>query len=328
MTQGGKKKHHYVPISYLKGFADNKGKIWVYSKDRPLDPLTMIPSNVGFRNYYYAQPMPDGGRELNALEDRFSELESLWPCLVEDIRAERVDERGLETLFQFIALQHARVPATRDIVELILAAHVKATVKTLLHSGQLPPPPSEIANFPDKLIVSIDPHKSIYAMVDIIKSVGELLDALGLGVIHNQTAIPFITSDNPVIWFDPRFPESELRPHTFESGGPILFFFPVTADLAIIGTKESRPEFKKCGLLCRYTTNEEYIVWINRTTAKFAYEAFFASKGSFSSLAQEFSGVSPTVAFSEGEQDGGRSVSYTRVFGPRKKKAKWNGTER
>jgi hypothetical protein len=75
MNQGAskeKKRHHYIPITYLKNFTDNAGRVFAYRKDEVEPPLYLAPSEIAFERYYYSQPLPDGGRDNNTFEDFFS----------------------------------------------------------------------------------------------------------------------------------------------------------------------------------------------------------------------------------------------------------------
>ncbi len=76
-----KKRHHYTPITYLNHFADNLGRIYAYRKDDVNTPLHVRPSEIAFERYYYSQPLPDGSRDNNTLEDFFSTIETTWPPL-------------------------------------------------------------------------------------------------------------------------------------------------------------------------------------------------------------------------------------------------------
>ncbi len=71
-----KKRHHYVPKAYLKYFCDGKGKLRVYRKDEPDKVIHQSPDNTAFHKYYYSQPLPNGGKDHNTLEDLFAELEA------------------------------------------------------------------------------------------------------------------------------------------------------------------------------------------------------------------------------------------------------------
>lgn len=201
-----KKRHHFVPKAYLNAFCDKKGRLFIYRKDAPSTPLHVTPDATQFRRYYYSQPTPAGDQDNNTLEDLFSEIESAWPETVEKLnKSEDVNNR-LENIFQFMALQRARVPATRDMVEAMLAQTVKDTMKTMLASGRLAPPPRGLDDLPNNIEISIDPHRSIHAMVHIIQGMEQLYSMIGFAIVHNTTDQLFLTSDNPVLWFDPSLP--------------------------------------------------------------------------------------------------------------------------
>ena len=135
--QTNKKKHHYVPVSYLKAFCGKDGELVVYRKDAPTEPFRSRPGEVAFHKYYYAQPLPDGGRDTNRLEDRFSALEGKWPPIVDALAARDMVNDRLGDIFTFVALQRARVPAARDAAEQMLAATVLATARQLEAEGKL-----------------------------------------------------------------------------------------------------------------------------------------------------------------------------------------------
>jgi hypothetical protein len=59
-------------------------------------------------------------------------------------------------------------------------------------------------------------------MREIIIGLGELISTLGFGVIRNNSNLPFITSDNPVIWFDPSKKKNEILPYTITPQSPIF----------------------------------------------------------------------------------------------------------
>jgi hypothetical protein len=71
-----KKRHHYVPITYLKRFADDIGFLRIVRKSLAGSSTRAKPSEVAFRNFYYSQPIPTGGHDNNKLEDLFSTLEA------------------------------------------------------------------------------------------------------------------------------------------------------------------------------------------------------------------------------------------------------------
>src|ERR1700733_767520 len=100
-----KKRHHFVPVGYLKGFCDEDEKIRAFLKDAPLnDKIHLKPDEIGFENYYYSQPLPDGGRNNNAIEDAFNKFETGWPALVVRLSAGSVAPKDLVELLTFVLM--------------------------------------------------------------------------------------------------------------------------------------------------------------------------------------------------------------------------------
>jgi hypothetical protein len=118
-----------------------RGRLLVYRKDGPPEPIPVVPDATQFRRYYYSQPTPEGGQDNNTLEACFSSIESDWPDTIAKLHRREDASDRLENIFQFIALQRVRVPASRDLVEAQLAQTVKDTMKVMLANGTLPPPP-------------------------------------------------------------------------------------------------------------------------------------------------------------------------------------------
>lgn len=130
-----KKRHHYIPKSYLKFFCDNAGQVRVYRKDDPCKVIQLSPDNTGFHKYYYSQPKPDGGKDHNALEDCFSKIEDKGQGIVDRLhRRENVND-SLVDIFQFMILQRARVPASRDAIERIDAERMLARLVAWMRQG-------------------------------------------------------------------------------------------------------------------------------------------------------------------------------------------------
>lgn len=319
-----KKRHHFVPKAYLNSFCDKKGRILIYRKDAPSTPLHVTPEATQFRRYYYSQPTPAGGQDNNTLEDLFSEIESAWPATVEILKKREGANSRLENIFQFMALQRARVPATRDMVEAMLAQTVKDTMQAMLTSGKLPPPPLGLEDLPNNIVVSIDPHRSIHAMVHIIQGMEQLYSRIGFAVVHNTTDQLFLTSDNPVLWFDPSLPFDKQLPYTIDpDGGPIFLAFTISPKLILIGSKELKDTFDRRGLQHREVPNEEWVNSINAQVCRFAYEAVIATDTTFQEMIAEFSTISPVHTAVSLPAAKGMMTIHQQVFGARTTKPKW-----
>lgn len=317
-----KKRHHYVPRSYLNSFCNKKGKLHVYLKDNPESPLLLAPGSMAFRNYYYSQPIPTGGSDHDTLENLFSALEGRWPKIVGRFSRSEDVTRDLEDIYAFIALQRARVPAARDAFEVMLAESVKTTMKVLDRAGKLPPMPKGFEDILDNLNVSIDPHQSIHAMVTMIQGTGMLLDKLGLGCLHNRSDLPFLTGDNPVIWFDPSVEPESMCPYTVNPKGPIVFMFPVAPTLMIYGHSEIRDRYARHGFGFAQTTRDQVEI-MNRQICRFAYEAIYASAPGHELMIAEEAHASPVLETSHLPTPKGIVSMHRHVFGTRSKLSKW-----
>ncbi len=318
-----KKRHHYVPKAYLSFFQDEAGKLRVYLKDQPGKVLHQAPSNTAFQRYYYSQPLPDRGRENNALEDMFSSVESKWPGIVERVKARESINNSLEDVFTFMALQRVRVPALRDALETIDAETVKATARALDAAGKLPPKPVGHEDILDRIEVAIDPHRSIHGMVNVLGGLGKLFDLLGYGAIENRTDVPFLTSDNPVIWFDPSVEETKIRPYTVHPDGPVALLFPITPRLIIFGHKSLRQQFISTGFGFGEESDVDWVHTVNRHICRFAYEAVFAQSTGQEALIRSFAGISPVPRTQVARTKTGQLLIHSMEFGPRSRKPKW-----
>ncbi|EOV0931922.1 DUF4238 domain-containing protein [Pseudomonas aeruginosa] len=318
-----KKRHHFVPKAYLKAFTNQRGQVFVYRKDNPGRALPAKPDATQFERYYYSQPLPEGGQDNNTLEDIFGELESAWPGFVKRLARKESINHDIELFIQFVALQRARVPAARDAFEAGLAATVKDTMKVLVRNGKLPPPPRGFEDILDKVEVSIDPHQSLHAMPGLLKKIGELFDTVGLAIIHNTSEVPFLTSDNPVVWYDPSVPIESQDPYAISTDGPIAIQFPISPNMMLFGTKEYRERYCTQGLLHGEIPDVEWVHYVNTQTCRFGYGAVIAQSLGQEEMIQAHSALSPVFDRSLLELDA-QTVSIGRfVFGSRVAKPKW-----
>jgi hypothetical protein len=317
------KRHHYVPKAYLKAFCNDQGKLRVYRKDAPTEPLHQVPDATQFRKYYYSQPIPGGGQDNNALEAAFSSIEAHWPETVIKLHARGNVNDRLENIFQFIALQRVRVPASRDAAEAMLARTVMDTMNVMLTNGKMPPPPPGLEGLLNHVQVAVDPHRSIHSMVSMLEGMGTLFSLIGFAAVHNNTKLPFITSDNPVLWFDPSLPFGQQRPYTIYPGGPVFFVFPVSPRLALIGSTEYKDFFGTHGLQHSDIPDEDTVYAINSQICRFAYEAVITQETGWDELIAEHAGVSPVHEAFNVPMANGLATIHRMAFGQRVTKPKW-----
>lgn len=205
----------------------------------------------------------------------------------------------------------------------MLAEAVKAKARILDAAGQLPPKPEGFEDILDHIEVSIDPHQSIHAMVHMIQGFGQVFDQMGFMALHNKTDVTFITSDNPVVWFDPSIPDADLQPYVLQPGGPVMLLFPVSPSLVIVGDSSRRDEFVANGLGRADLSKTHLAKVINRRVCRFSYEAVYAQKAGHEKLIQNHAAHSPVLQFSRVSGGKEEIVAFQMVFGKRERKPKW-----
>jgi hypothetical protein len=279
--------------------------------------LHLRPDAIAFETYYYSQPLLDGGRDNNTFENFFGTLESMWNPLAARLcsgASATTDFASSEyvDLFTFLILMRVRVPAARDMVEVMLADQAKAEVKLLDRRGKLPPKPKGHEDILDHLSVVIDPHMSLRAMPDLAKGFGTVLDQLGFEVLHNKTDVSFLTSDNPVVCFDPTVPEACVLPYQVRPPhGSIELLFPIDARTTLRGhtaLRRAKPRSVRHVAL----THRQEVKRINRLGVRFGYRFVFARDRGHEALIVKHANTSPVLDMLNG-----------CVFGPRPTKPKW-----
>jgi hypothetical protein len=324
-----KKRHHYIPITYLNRFTDDAGKVFAYRKDDVETPLHLQPSAIAFERYYYSQPLPEGGRDNNTFENFFGTIESTWNPLAAKLcsgsgTTSEFTDTDFEYLFMFLGLMRVRVPAARDMVEVSLAEQVKAEVRLLDRQGKLPPKPEGHEDILDHMTVAIDPHQSMHAMVPLMQGFAFVLDQLGFEAIHNKTGVSFLTSDNPVICFDPTVPEASVLPYQIRPPhGSIELLFPINGDTVLRGHTRLRrpgpPTLRHVVLKDRQDAKR-----INRFVARFGYRFVFSRDRTHEALIVKHASMSPVIeAISVPTPMGGFALLRSCIFGPRPIKPKW-----
>jgi Protein of unknown function (DUF4238) len=321
-----KKRHHYIAQTYLRHFCDNRGKVCTYSKDRGGESWFASPETIAFENRYYSQPAPDGEWDHNRLEDAFAKFESRWTPLVKKIECHEQVADGLGELLHFTLMHRVRVPTARDASERMLAEAVRMMSRHLYENGELPPLPSGIDydHLDRDMVITIDPHRSIHAMADLAKGMARIFDAIGFEILQNETEEEFITSDNPVVYFDPTVPEHVMEPYNISRCRmDIELLFPITPKLILWGHTVLKDQFDRRGVPYGKVKDKEFVERINRNIARFAYRFVFARTSNHQTLVRKYARRSPVAAIRHIKTAKGRGIFVQHVFGKREPKPKW-----
>lgn len=317
--------------TYLKGFCNPEGKVCVYFKDNPTDFRWTAPEAIAFEKYYYSQPLPDGGRDNNRLEDFFATIEDRWPLLMSKIERRERNDGGLDQLLQFALMHRVRVPTARDAIEKMLAESVRMTTRYLNDRGELQAPPdgSSFDYLDRHTVVSIDPHKSIHAMTDLAKGMMRVVRATGFKILGNQTDESFITSDNPVIYFDPAISPKLIQPYNINrSRMDIEFMFPLTPRFMLWGHSiiKPRPGHHHTATY-EIVHDKRFVQRANVLAARFANRMIFSNDARYQALVKKYAATSPVVSVTHLRTATGRGIFAQHVFGKRQSKPKWKERE-
>jgi Protein of unknown function (DUF4238) len=111
------KRHHVVPQSYLKAWADDRNQVTVFD-GRTGRSFTTDTKNAAVRAKQYVICLPDG-TEDNGLEDQFARAEGDLIGVIRDLRAGiwPLTNEGRSLIGNFIALQIARAPGIPEATE-------------------------------------------------------------------------------------------------------------------------------------------------------------------------------------------------------------------
>ncbi len=323
-----KKRHHYVAQAYLRPFCNAQGKLCVYSKDKGGEFWFSAPESIAFENHYFSQPTPDGGRDNSRLENAFAKIEATWTPLIEKTMRGEAVEGGISTLINFLLLHRVRVPTARDAHEKMRVALVRATARHLHETGRLPSGPGKLdfEYLERNSVVAIDPHTSIHAMPNLAKGMERVLNVIGYEILENETTEDFITSDNPVIYFDPAVSESAVQPYRIHPGRmQVELLFPMTPRHLFWGHVILRDQFLKKGVFYRGLDDVEFVRRVNRFVTRFSNRFVFSRATGHRELVAKYAGTSPVVEIAHIKTGTGRAIVAQSVFGRREPKPKWTG---
>ena len=238
------KRHHTIPRVYLKNFIDADERLTLFSKrlDRIIRPL---PQKALTRWFYYSQPQGGQDNVEHGFETTLlHELEEQYPSLYEELTQGTCS--SIELLFQTLAISRVRSPAFREVFELALADYVDGFVRAL-PKKQFPKPPQSIPDLWDKIFPAIDPHRSLHAMPHYMKHYMAGVTSCSFAVAIAPKGIEFLTSDNPVIWFENRYQLGSETIFPFTPTQNTRVFFPLNKRMTLVGRlrRNGESEFRE-----------------------------------------------------------------------------------
>ncbi|MGH7076230.1 MAG: DUF4238 domain-containing protein, partial [Stellaceae bacterium] len=141
-----------------------------------------------------------------------------------------------------------------------------------------------------------------------------------LRILHSDGIRSFISSDNPVIYFDPDVSEATLLPYVIDRNRlRIELLFPLASDLMLHG----HSNFVGREVLHMALRDGQDVKRMNRQVARFGYRFIFANSPTVKPLVKKFAGVSPVLAASSSTLKNGNALLLQMKFDRRPPKPKW-----
>lgn len=307
------KRHHYISVTYMDGFAGQDGRVWAYRAEAADDPHRARPASVGYENHYYSHKRDDGTLENHGYEDLWGRIETTWTVTRRAVAEKRLSAAMSFNLLGMVAMMRVRVPAAREATQLLLAQKLRSEVLALEAHGLLPDEFKRYAGELKTIPVGINPVQTLLAMRDGFLQQGDLSFKLGFEVLHNTTSLPFITSDNPVCIYDPRVPFQARRPYEYD--GQVELIFPIDARTALRGSSRLRPT--NVVVHHRELGDRRAVRAINRTISQFGYRLVIAPDRSSDAVIAELAATSPTIEADVRVLGKKTEIHWRNRFGPR-----------
>jgi hypothetical protein len=233
-----KKNQHFVPRSFLKGFAidSEDSLIWGYDKKYSKCTGKRSINQICSFDYYYEQLRPDGSK-TQMLEDGFQAIETPAIEIIRNLSASKKlssDDKGC--LAFYIGLLLTRGPSFRDGVHEYHKHAVEIMLQKEYKSGRLPEPPAilkkHIVNNDITSVIKtvILPHVSLQYMFNLANNISQSLCNKKWDIYYIENNELFVTSDAPVIF-------ESINPKANRTVGPTnpesLILCPITKKMLI-----------------------------------------------------------------------------------------------
>ena len=252
-------RHHYLPVFYLKRFAQMEGRVVAYARGRAGEPVVVAPEKLACEKGLYRFDLVDGAPlDPEFLEKGLSVLESGWAAALEAVHRDRrlpappYDEFSL---VWFAAMLAARTPAARRDHELLVSAALRASVAVELRDPQQKQRSRErllAAGHPEDLVDLALEHMSDPANYDVGVSqdtwlsdvpemalkYGHALSELSWSLGAASIGTAFVTSDCPVA--AGRVPWAPRRELAGLTDPQVEVTLPLSPDLVLIGSRARR----------------------------------------------------------------------------------------
>lgn len=218
MTQA--REHHFVPRFYLKQFSGNGASISLYNFARRLQVAgAPIKSQCARRQLHAFEP---------GLEDRFAKDEAVWAATMRAvIAAGRAPARGTsmyDDLLRFVVAQKNRT---------IRAGESALRLSEFFHKHVVEHASDEQRREADAALAETRAHP-VRLPIEVGVRLPDEVTRLDAHLLHNNTPIDFITSDDPVVMHNQYCEGIDYRGVLGWNRVGIQVFFPLSPKIALM----------------------------------------------------------------------------------------------
>lgn len=217
-----KRRQHYVPKFYLRNFSENKKSVGLYLFDASKIIEHGSIEDVLWKEYFY-------GKDA-VVENKLAEYEGKWNNIVSAIiETEKLpdDKRESVLLRYFILISSARTlrrgnEANKDYTDLltkVLEAEEPALYEKVMGGGE------------DGLAVKI--NYPALAFINAARQCIPLVIDLKMNLLINRSAIDYVTSDNPTVFYNQLYQAKNLSRGFGWGEYGIQFIIPISPKIAI-----------------------------------------------------------------------------------------------
>ncbi|MCM8796003.1 MAG: DUF4238 domain-containing protein [Candidatus Omnitrophica bacterium] len=290
LKQKPKKRHHYIPVFYLKGFTNKDGCLYVYDKDnKPV--FESSPEAIAYENHYFSFTTPEGEMDSETVENNIMLLEGEFARTVKKIHNYEdlsVDDRIVFSLF--VASMMVRIPNMRDNIRkstsemikhinVFMASH-KENFERMMEryekdtGKQIGIDVEELRQWmknPDNYDVTVDKQYSTAMALSLLEDFARVFFQMKWAFLRATDDYKYMTGDNPLQYIDPTH-----NPRSFYGVGlankNIEVSLPLSKELCALGSWKYRGGYIQ-------GTNQ-HVKHLNRMTVIASVRFVFADKNS------------------------------------------------
>jgi hypothetical protein len=213
------KKHHYVPKFYLKRFSTDGRSINLYNLKSTKKIIKANLSNQCFKNYFYGEDLT----VEHALCEAEGEAASVFRMVEQKGTLPDVWSLGYLAIVQYVLIQYSRTAYMAGALNEMSDQMAKHVLQPMAKSNGIDL---------DDFVIEIK-NTAPYVLGLSMQNYPFLLD-LGYKLLVNKTDEEFVTSDNPVVFYNQLMSFRRSGGNTGVASKGLQIFFPIDPNLAII----------------------------------------------------------------------------------------------